>query len=67
MKLVIYGSTRNILLLFSVPPEVVTLTGPVVAPLGTVVLISVAETTVNVAEVPLKLTLLALVRFVPKM
>src|SRR6266550_5336258 len=35
-KLVICGMTRNILLLFSFPPEVVTVTIPVVAPLGTV-------------------------------
>jgi hypothetical protein len=35
-KLAICGVTRNILLLFSFPPEVVTVTMPVVAPLGTV-------------------------------
>ena len=40
---------------------VVTLTLPVVAPLGTVVVISVLETTVKVAGVPLKATL-ALIR-----
>ena len=34
-KPVIWGMTRNILLLFSVPLEVVTVTKPVVAPLGT--------------------------------
>ncbi len=36
LKLVICGITRNILLLFSVTPEVITVTEPVVAPLGTV-------------------------------
>ena len=39
---------------------------PVVAPAGTVVLISVAETTVNAAAVPLKVTLVAPVRSVPR-
>ena len=38
---------------------VVTLTLPVVAPAGTVVVMSEGETTVNVAAVPLKLTLVA--------
>jgi hypothetical protein len=65
LKLVTYGSTRNTLLLLSVPPEVVTVTKLVVAPLGTVVLISLAETTVKVAAEPLKLTLLALVNEEP--
>ncbi len=42
------------------PPGVVTPIGPVVAPLGTVVVIAVpAELTVNVAAVPLKVTLVA--------
>jgi hypothetical protein len=36
--------------------------GPVVAPLGTLVEICVAETTVNVAEVPLNFTLVAPVK-----
>jgi hypothetical protein len=35
-KLVICGITRNFWLLFSVPPDVVTVTKPVLAPLGTV-------------------------------
>ena len=48
-KLEIYGVTRKLTLLVDVPLGVVTLTLPVVAPLGTVVLISVLETTVNVA------------------
>ena len=46
---------------------VTTVTLPVVAPVGTVVLISVPETTVKAASVPLKLTLVEPVRFVPRM
>jgi hypothetical protein len=53
-------------LLESVPPGVVTWTWPVVAASGTIVEIWEAETTVNRAAVPLKLTLLAPVRFVPR-
>jgi hypothetical protein len=63
----IYGITRNFVLLFSVALGVVTIIEPVVAPLGTLVLISAADTTVKFAAVLLKLTLLALFRFVPKM
>lgn len=48
------------------PPGVVTSTRPVVAPVGTVVVISDAETTVNVAAVPLNVTLVAPVRSVPR-
>jgi len=40
---------------------------PLVAPLGTVAVSSEPETTVNVAGVPLKLTLVVPVRFVPRM
>ena len=50
-----------------VPPGVVTTTGPVLAPGGTLVVIWVAEFTVNVAAVPLKLTAVAPVRLVPVM
>ena len=50
----------------SVPPGVTTLTVPVGAPAGTVVVISVAETTLKTAAVPLKLTLVAPVRLVPR-
>ena len=39
MKLVIYGITRNFLLLFNVRLGVATVTKPVVAPFGTLVLI----------------------------
>lgn len=66
VKLVICGVTRNFLLVLILPPGVVTVTDPVVAPLGTVVVISASETTVNVAFVPLKLTLVAPVRLVPR-
>ena len=54
-------------LLSSVPLGVLTSTVPVVAPTGTLVVISEAETIVNVAATPLKVTLLAPVRFVPRM
>ncbi len=40
---------------------------PLVAPIGTVVVISVAETTVNVAGVPLKVTLVVPLRLLPSM
>jgi hypothetical protein len=46
---------------------VVTVTEPVFAPDGTVVAISELETTVKAAALPLKLTPVASVRFVPKM
>ena len=65
-KLKITGVTRKARLLESVPPGVVTWTWPVVAASGTIVEIWEAETTVNRAAVPLKLTLLAPVRFVPR-
>jgi hypothetical protein len=54
------------LLLSFVPLEVVTITVPLDVPLGTVVVISVAETTLNVAAIPSKLTVVAPVRFVPR-
>src|SRR5208282_2041316 len=47
-------------------PGVTTVTGPVGAPAGTVVGINVAEATVKVAAVPLKLTLVVPVRSVPR-
>ena len=49
----------------SVPPGVVTDHGPLDALLGTVAVMLVAEFTVNVAVVPLSLTAVAPVRFVP--
>ena len=50
-----------------VPLGVVTVTGPVVVPFGTLVVISVSETTLNFAGVPLKLTIVVPVRLFPKM
>ena len=60
-----YG-TRNDTLLESVLLGVSTLTSPVVAPVGTVVVISELETTLKTAAVPLKVTLVAPVRSVPR-
>jgi hypothetical protein len=56
-KLEIAGTKRKATLLASVPLGVTTWTLPLVAPAGTVVVISELETTVKVAAVPLKLTL----------
>ena len=61
------GATPKFTSLNSVPPGVTTRTLPVVAPAGTVVVISELETTVKGAAVPLKLTLVAPVRLVPRM
>jgi hypothetical protein len=55
----------NALALVAVPVEVVTLMGPVVAPLGTVAEIVVAEVTEKLALAPLKVTAVAPVKFVP--
>ncbi len=65
-KLEITGVTRKLTLLESVALGVFTWTLPVVAPVGTVVVISELETTVNVAAVPLNVTLVAPVSFVPR-
>jgi hypothetical protein len=51
----------------AVPTGFVTVTGPVVAPDGTVVVIEVAETTVNVAVVPLNFTPVTPVKLDPVM
>lgn len=51
--------------LVAVPAGVVTETGPVVAPFGTVAEMSLASVTENVAAVPLKFTFVAPVKFVP--
>src|SRR5207248_1785366 len=66
-KLVIVGGLVTVkeLLLVAVPSGVVTLTGPVVAPAGTVARICVAELTVYVALVALNFTDVAPVKFVP--
>ena len=71
VKLVMAGAvcttvTVKLLLLVAVPPGVVTLILPVVAPDGTVAVIWVPETTVNDgALVPLKLTAVAPDKFIP--
>src|SRR2546425_569535 len=58
--------TVNTLVLVAVPQGVVTLSGPVVAPVGTVSRITVAEVTVKGAALtPLNVTAVAPVRFVP--
>ena len=51
--------------LVAVPPGVVTAMGPVVAPVGTAVLITVSVSIVKVADIPLKVTRLASVKPVP--
>src|ERR1035438_5621942 len=61
----LYG-TRKGTLLESVPLGVTTWTVPVAAPFGTVVVISEAEATVKTAAVPSKRSLVAPVRFVPR-
>src|SRR5438309_8576365 len=70
VKLLIVGAlavTVKLLLLVAVPPGVVTLIGPLVAPLGTVAVIEVAGLTVKAALTPLKATALAPVKLVPLM
>ena len=61
----LYGNRKDTLL-ESVPLGVTTSTFPEVAPVGTVVVISEGETSVNTAAMPLKLTLVAPVRSVPR-
>ena len=51
--------------LVAVPPGVVTLIGPLVAPLGTVAWSAVSETTVKAALVPPNVTLVVPVKFAP--
>jgi hypothetical protein len=60
-----YGSTVNGPALRSVPVGVVTWSAPVVAPIGTVAVISVAASMVKADGVPLKVMLVAPVRSVP--
>ena len=57
--------TAKLLLLVPVPPAVVTLTSPLVAPAGTVARMVVSEVTVKVALVPLNATVVAPVKLVP--
>src|SRR5690349_20066092 len=59
------GTTVNAPVLVAVPPGVVTLSGPVLAPAGTVAWIAVAEVTAKLAPNPLNVTALAPVKFVP--
>ena len=67
VKLVIYGPTVKVPVLVTVPPGAVTAIVPVVAPVGTLVVIWVSETTVNRAALPLKLTDFAPEKPVPVM
>ena len=66
-KSVIVGglTTVKLLELVAVPPGVITLIGPVVAPEGTVAWIVVGELTLYVALTPLKVTELAPPKLVP--
>src|ERR1035441_6472385 len=61
-----YGNTRKDTLLESVPLGVTTWRSPVVAPAGTVAVISELDATVKFPALPLKLTLVAPVRLVPR-
>jgi hypothetical protein len=56
VKLVIFGNTEKLLKLVAVPAPLLTESLPVVAPVGTVAVIEVAETILNTALVPLNLT-----------
>ena len=58
-------STRKLPALVTVPLGAVTLTGPVLAPTGTVAVICVSEFTVKTAFTPLKLTTLVPVKPLP--
>ena len=60
-------STVNALALVAVPPGVVTLSGPLVAPAGTEVWITVSDDTVKVAPTPLNVTAVAPLKLVPLM
>jgi hypothetical protein len=56
----------KLVLLVAVPAGVVTLIGPLAAPAGTAVVIFVFEFTENTAEVPLNVTSVVSVKFVPR-
>lgn len=58
--------TRKVTLLLNVPLGVTTVTVPVVASEGTVVVSSELETTVKVAAIPWNVTLVAPLKFVPR-
>jgi hypothetical protein len=64
-KLAIVGTTVKLVALVAVPPGVVTPSGPIVAPAGTVVRIDVAEATVKAALIPLNVTAVAPMKFAP--
>ena len=67
-ELIVGGTvTVKLLPLVAVPPGVVTLIGPVVAPLGTLVVIWVSVTPLKVAAVPLKVTAVAPLKWLPLM
>ena len=57
--------TTKLVVVVAVPPGVVTAIGPVAAPVGTVAVSDVSDTTVNGALVPAKVTLVAPVKPVP--
>lgn len=59
--------TVKVVALFTVPPSVITLIFPVVAPTGTVILILVAKSLVIVAVTPWTVTFVAPNRLVPVM
>src|SRR5204862_4002981 len=67
VKIVIVGGliTVKLAALLAVPPGVVTLIGPLVAPAGTVVVIAVAELTVKLALTLLNSTAVAPLKLVP--
>src|SRR5450755_2859337 len=61
-----HGVTRNSTLLFSVPFGMVNVTLPEVAPAGTVAVTWELDTTVNVAGIPLKVTVVVCARLFPR-
>ena len=60
-----YGTLKSLALVTVPPTDVVTLIGPVLAPLGTLVVILVGESTTTTAGVPLKVIAVAPDRLVP--
>src|SRR5438876_6996620 len=65
VKLAIVGVGVKFAALVAVPPGVVTRSGPVVTPAGTVAPIAVSEVTEKVAAVPLNVTAVAPVKLAP--
>src|ERR1700733_9648688 len=66
LKLLIVGITRKFILLFRLPPGIVTVTMPVFAPAGTVAVRKVSEDILNVAAVPSNETPVALLNPWPR-